>query len=169
MSRQDLFVNHMMNGKIGQYLEIGASHPILINNTYLLEQLGWFGVSIDIDPSNEAEWNKHRKNSLMITDALKLNFIDAKRIDYLSLDIEPPEQTFQCLLNMLSTGCRFSIITFEHDAYTGSSIRDISRSVLESEGYLLAVPDVKCSFGSYEDWWIDTTSDIDIDRLKTWA
>lgn len=169
MSRQDQFVLHMMGGKVGQYLEIGASHPILINNTYLLEQQGWRGTSIDIDPINEPMWKATRKNPLMITDALKLNFIDAERIDYLQLDIDPPEQTMQCLVNMLSTGCRFSIITFEHDAYTGSNVRQLSRQVLESQGYILAIPDINSQFGPYEDWWLDPTSDINLELLKTWA
>lgn len=167
MSRQDKFVLHMIR-RIGSYLEIGASHPVHINNTYLLEKSGWNGTSIDIDASNEKEWYKFRNNNLMITDALKLNYIDTERIDYLSLDIEPPEQTFQCLLNMLSTGCRFSIITFEHDAYTGSNVRQLSRSVMLDQGYMLAVPDVQCQFGSYEDWYIDLQSDIDLELLKTW-
>jgi hypothetical protein len=168
MSRQDLFVLHMMNGKVGHYLEIGASHPVDINNTYLLEQNGWWGLSVDIDSINQTQWKATRKNELMITDALKLNFIDAERIDYLQLDIDPPEQTMQCLLNMLATGCRFSIITFEHDAYTGSNVRQISRQVLEAAGYMLAVPDVQSPFGPYEDWWLDPSSDLDIERLKTW-
>jgi ATP-dependent Clp protease ATP-binding subunit ClpA len=42
-ARQDDFVIHMMNGKVGEYLEIGASHPIDISNTYALEQLGIMG------------------------------------------------------------------------------------------------------------------------------
>jgi hypothetical protein len=69
---------------------------------------------------------------------------------------------------MLATGCRFSIITFEHDAYTGSNVRQISRQVLEAVGYMLAVPDVQSPFGPYEDWWLDPSSDLDIERLKTW-
>ena len=169
MHRQDDFVLHMMAGKAGQYLEIGANHPIMGNNTYLLEQNGWYGISIDIDASHATEWKASRRNELMITDALKLNFIDASRIDYLQLDIEPAQQTMQCLINMLATGCRFSIITFEHDAYNGNDdIRLFSRQLLEDNGYILAVPDVLSDFGPYEDWWIDSTSEINMDLLNTW-
>jgi hypothetical protein len=167
LSRQDLFVMHMMKGKAGNYLEIGASHPQNDNNTLLLEQNGWKGISIDIDPQNEAIWKSMRQNELMITDALKMNYIDTDRIDYLQLDIDPPEQTFQCLINLLSTGCRFSIITFEHDAYTGSPVRDLSRQVLKDQGYYLAVPDVMSPFGPYEDWWID--SNMSKKLAKAWS
>jgi len=170
MSKQDLFVMHMHRDKIKQftYLEIGASHPMDINNTYLLELNGWQGNSVDIDGSNEQLWNQVRKNPLLIMDALKINHIDTDRIDYLSLDIEPPEQTMQCWINLASTRCRFSIVTFEHDAYNGSDIRQISRGVFESLGYMLAVPDVMSPFGPYEDWYIDTQSDINLELLKSW-
>jgi len=167
-ARQDLFVLHMMGGKAGKYLEIGASHPVSINNTYLLEQNGWQGISVDLDSSNVEEWKRTRKNTLLITDALTINEISTERIDYLQLDIDPPEQTMQCLINLMATGSRFSIITFEHDAYTGSPVREFSRELLQNNGYQLAVADVACEFGSFEDWWIDTTSDIDLKLLNTW-
>lgn len=170
MSKQDLFVMHMHTGMIKDftYLEIGASHPIDINNTYLLEKHGWQGHSFDIDPSNQELWQQVRKNPLHIMDALKINEIDTDRIDYLSLDIEPPEQTMQCFINLAATGCRFSIVTFEHDAYSGSDIRQVSRGIFESLGYMLAVPDVISPFGPYEDWYIDTQSDINLELLKSW-
>jgi hypothetical protein len=170
MSKQDLFVMHMLPDKDRQYVyfEIGASHPVHINNTYLLEQNGWKGHSVDIDPSNEYMWKQLRKNELHIMDALTINTLDTDRIDYLSIDIEPPTQTLQCFLNLAFTGCRFSIVTFEHDAYTGSDVREISRSVFESLGYILAVPDVQSPFGSYEDWYIDSQSDVNLELLKSW-
>lgn len=170
MSRQDLFVLHMHRDQVKQfnYLEIGASHPIDINNTYLLEKSGWHGISVDIDSSNEQIWKAKRKNELKIMDALKINHIDTDRIDYLSIDIEPPEQTLQCFINLASTGCRFSVVTFEHDAYTGSDVRQISRSLFESLGYILAVPNVNSYLGPYEDWYIDSTSDINLELLKSW-
>lgn len=169
LSRQDLFVMHMMGNKVGTYLEIGASHPIMINNTYLLELNGWTGTSIDISNECETIWNSTRKNKLIIADALNFNHIDTDRIDYLSMDIEPAHQTLQCMINLLSTGCRFSIITFEHDAYHDKLVRKLSRSILHNENYLLAVPDIQCEFGSYEDWYIDKTSDINLDLLNTWS
>jgi len=43
---QDMFVLSMLDGKKnGTYLEIGASDPIVDNNTYLLEtEFGWKGI-----------------------------------------------------------------------------------------------------------------------------
>lgn len=34
-------------GRTGRYLDIGANHPVRINNTYLLYRAGWRGVSVE--------------------------------------------------------------------------------------------------------------------------
>lgn len=165
--KQDEFVMHMMQGKTGTYLEIGASHPININNTYLLEQNGWQGISIDNDDINVAEWIKHRKNPLIIADAINFEYPEIERYDYLQLDIEPTAQTFQCLLNLMKLKTRYSIITFETDAYLDDSFVAQSRVLLKANGYTLAFPDVQCAFGPFEDWYIDENV-IDKNLLSTW-
>jgi hypothetical protein len=166
-AKQDQFIIHMMEGRIGNYLEIGASHPVYINNTYLLEQNGWTGLSIDNDQSNMGEWLKYRKNPLVIADALTFDYEEPDRIDYLQLDIEPTHQTFKCLQRMMLMDTRFSIITFETDAYLDDSFVEKSRNLIQSQGYTLAIPDVQCPFGAFEDWYIDEAV-IDLRLLKTW-
>jgi hypothetical protein len=165
-AKQDDFVLHMMGGKIGDYLEIGASHPININNTYLLEQHGWTGLSIDIDDCCKDIWAEKRKNPLIIADALTFNYPHKERIDYLQIDVEPSETNFKALLQVLKSKTRFSIITYETDAYLDDSFVQPSRQILQSHGYKLIYPDVLCEFGAFEDWYIDT-SVIDIDLFKT--
>ena len=164
--RQDDFVVHMMNGKIGEYLEIGASHPIDINNTFLLEQLGWTGLSIDISDSCANIWKEKRKNPLVIADALIYDYPKKERIDYLQLDVDPSEVTYNALLQVLKSGTRFSIITFETDAYADKRFVMPSRNILQKEGYTLIKPDVLCGFGPFEDWYIDE-SVIDVNLFKT--
>jgi hypothetical protein len=136
----------------GTYLEIGASHPVIISNTYLLEQAGWEGLSIDIDGQCKELWERLRYNPLLITDALTYHFAGA--VDYLQLDIDPPQQTLQCLKNVLQSNFSFKLLTFEHDHYTGEGCRDESRALLIAAGYTLEVSDVQCEFGSFEDWWV---------------
>lgn len=154
---QDKFVLDRIGTK-GTYLEIGASHPVYINNTYLLELNGWTGISIDIDDSNKVAWYECRNNPLIIADAITYKYNDVERIDYLQLDIEPTENTFACLQHILkTTRTRFSIITFETDAYLDSQFVKPSREILQSLGYELAVADVQCEFGAFEDWYIDKT------------
>jgi hypothetical protein len=167
-SRQDEFVLHMMNGKIGEYLEIGAAFPIEANNTYLLEKNGWSGLSIEIDPIYEELWKKERTNILVIADALIYDYEEKNHIDYLQLDIEPPSQTFKVLQKLFELNTTYSIITFETDAYIDSSFVKPSRDLFLSKGYMLAVPDVKCSNGGeFEDWYINPNY-IDVELLKTW-
>lgn len=162
---QDLFVINKLNQKRnGYYIEIGGHDPVLINNTYLLEQqYNWTGFSLEIQSSLVDRYNLIRKNKCILSDATKFDFKKflnennyPKQIDYLSLDIEPPEQTYICLCNMPLSEYRFSVITFEHDSYyAGNKYRDLSRELLTNLGYILTVPDVKCNNDPFEDWYVD--------------
>lgn len=152
---QDLFVlDHI---KKGFYIEIGASHPVNINNTYLLEQNGWEGISIDIEDISQQEWLKVRKNPLVIADALEFDFAPylTKRVDYLQVDIDPAKQSLKCLEKMLSYGQRFSVITFEHDYYDDPSVREPSRLLLFKNNYRPFKFDVEYEGQIFEDWWLD--------------
>lgn len=170
---QDMFVLTCLNGKIeGTYLEIGAYHSTSLSNTYLLESaFGWNGVSVDIEPSTSDSFNSDRKNTLIIADALTLDYkkiLDEsefpKRIDYLQLDIEPQNNTLECLKRIPFDDYRFSVITYETDFYDPSfsreqslENREKSREILKSKGYFLLVGNV-CNVSNndpFEDWYID--------------
>ena len=45
------------------YIEIGGSAPIKINNTYLLEQNGFSGISLEFNEACIPQWNI-RKNKV---------------------------------------------------------------------------------------------------------
>ena len=149
-----------MHPQPGSYLEIGASHPTLINNTYVLEQNGRKGVSFDIGPQRKPIWEQQRKNPLIITDALKFDwvaFCDLPFVtDYLQVDIDPPAQSFEVLQRIIETGAEFKLITFEHDAYTDNgAIRAASRDYLIKHGYTLHTADVSTQGMVFEDWWVN--------------
>jgi len=165
-AHQDRFVLHMMNGRTGEYLEIGASHPRIISNTWALEQCGWSGVSLEIDPCNAEVWKQTRKNSLLIVDATIFNYQTKARVDYLQLDIDPPENTFKALLSVMRTGTRFSVITYETDAYRDSRFVAPSRSLLQGLGYALVRKDVLSDYGPFEDWYVDPTV-VDVGRIDS--
>lgn len=168
---QDIFVLSMHNWKMnGTYLEFGAADPVLHSNTALLsDEFGWKGISVEIDGSLRARWQSRRPNdAFVVGNAIELAVTyPAERIDYLSVDIDPPEASLAVLKGALDTGTRFSVITFEHDAWRGDSrVREEGRSLLKANGYLLAVPDVKVHVfwpylgpepAPFEDWWIDAT------------
>jgi hypothetical protein len=159
---QDLFVQKLI-GNTGYFVEIGGYHPININNTYLLELLGWNGISLDIvDYRNE--W-KIRKTPLLVEDALSCDFSSIfsqyntpELIDYLSIDVEKEGERYRSLLNCWRSNKTYKIITIEHDSHVGYSEteRKPQRDFLSSEGYFLLFGDVKNQDGtSYEDWWIN--------------
>jgi hypothetical protein len=153
---QDKFVLDRI-GSNGTYLEIGAAYPIVYNNTYLLELNGWSGLSIDFEPMYLEQW-KVRKNPIVIADALTYDYPNVDRYDYLQLDIDPTEKTFALLQKLLKEyKTRYSIITFETDAYLDSRFVEPSRKLLNDYGYKLERADVICEgYGAFEDWYIDT-------------
>jgi len=164
-SFQDLFVLMVLNGKkSGKWLEIGCADPIYGNNTKLLEEFGWNGVSVDIDNRQKENW-LIRNTIPIINDATKINWeeLDLLKnndiIDYLQIDIDPANTSYNVLLSIPFWKNKFRVITFEHDFYTREfdDIRDKSRKYLKSFGYELIVSNISPNNNNpYEDWWVHT-------------
>lgn len=149
---QDLYViKYLKEKQQGIFIDIGCSTPKTISNTYLLEaKYAWTGLAIDIAEHSETSgetWLKTRPNSkLIIQDALSIEYDDLFKtysiptiIDYLTIDLEPPELTLKCLFRIPFHNYKFRVITFETDAYRpgGDRRRNISREYLNSLGYTL--------------------------------
>jgi hypothetical protein len=186
---QDVFVLAMLNGKReGRYLEIGAHVPVENNNTFLLaSQFGWSGVSVELDTAHFPLWLRDRPgDTLLLANALELDYrkllstwfgSSKERIDYLQLDIDPSINTLNVLKQLPMDEWRFSVITFEHDGYTGDHrARDESREIFLSNGYAPAALDVSVLFLPvsnapipFEDWWIDpaAVTPATIETLKS--
>lgn len=163
---QDMFILSMLNGKRnGTYVEIGGGTPFIGNNTALLEQnYDWKGISLEMKPEFVEEYKKSRKNLVLQSDALTVNYrklfeehFNTNTIDYLQLDIEPAKNTFEVLLAIPFEDYKFSVITYEHDYYVDitKSYRDKSRRYLKLMGYELIVNDLSPDgISNFEDWWI---------------
>lgn len=54
----------------GRYLDIGASHPIRISNTYLLYRHGWRGVAIEPLPTFRLQWKLFRPEDVFVNVAI---------------------------------------------------------------------------------------------------
>ena len=162
---QDLFVLTMLNGKQdGVYVEIGGSDPININNTYILEKtFGWKGLSFEIDEEIVDYYNSTRINKCICLDATTADYSKIfeennlpKHIDYLQVDIEPAWQTLKSLKQVDLDTYRFSVITFETDAYQGNSaVIKESRSIFADYGYQLVASNVRNLSNPFEDWYVD--------------
>lgn len=169
---QDMFVLSVLDGKRnGTFLEIGASTPVSISNTYLLEKyFSWSGVSIDLIP-NEREIfeGAGRTAKVVVGDAVNLDYniilsgFDSPRIDYLQIDIDPSIQSLNCLKNLPLNNFRFSCISYEHDHYDpantkeyNDNIRKESEEILESHGYIAVAKNIaNIGQDEFESWWID--------------
>ena len=177
---QDLFVLSLL-GKNGSFLDLGCYLPKKINNTYLLEENGWSGLSLDIeDYSNE--WSI-RKTRFLQADCLSIDYKDLidthysnsiNLIDYLSIDMECLGDRYKALERVMSTGCDFKIITIEHDSHLGENYRieEKNRQIqfLTNLGYYLLCDDVsnyKNPEMFYEDWWINPKY-IDVENFSNW-
>lgn len=147
---QDVFA--LTTSKNKTYIEIGAAGPIKINNTYLLEQNGFTGFSIEWKDTRVEQWKipPTRSNRIYCADAITFDYIDAikenglsNNIGYLSCDIEPPSNTFSALKRVIEQGIIFDCITFEHDKYQSDIDFDpIVTEYLTTRGYKIAVKDV---------------------------
>ena len=155
---QDLFVLTMRNGKRnGTFLEIGCGDPVDGSNTKLLEEWGWTGTSIDVDPSLGEKFAGQRTASFISADATRMDFdaLVQRDYDYLQIDIEPPLASLQTLLKIPFDKHRFAVITFEHDDYRSDGIKERSRAYLRSHDYVMVAGDIAINlYESCEDWWV---------------
>jgi hypothetical protein len=76
-AEQDKFVVTMLNKKTnGFFIELGSSHPVCYNNSFILETVyNWEGIMIEYDSIWAMEYKKSRLNSIHL-------FGDAQNINY---------------------------------------------------------------------------------------
>lgn len=150
----------------GSFVEVGSWHPRQDSNTHLLEKkYGWRGIAFEIDRGFAKLYNSRRKSHCFCTDATKVDFRSIfhasgmpKTIDYLQLDIEPAENTLSALRRIPFDEFRFSVITFEHDLYRDAEnlkVQEQAFELLNAEGYVRVVQNVKYRGMPFEDWYVD--------------
>ena len=169
---QDIFVNNILNEKTnGLFLDVGCCRPEHINNTFLFEKnYNWDGISIDIDDYSK-EWQEKRITKFICQDALTVDYQTIisdlltrnkkDRIDYLTIDLEPPAVTLDVLYKIPFDKFRFSVITFEHDSYRDPNVIRKSIEIFNSYDYKLVASNVN----RQEDWWIDFTLDYEWGKI----
>lgn len=183
-SYQDWFA-YSVCGNNGTYIEIGAYKPVGKNNTFNLEtQEQWRGFSIEFDERLKPLWEVcvERKNPICWGDAMQFNYkaqLESMnlptRINYLSCDIEPPNNTFTALKKVIEEGIEFDCITYEHDLANPASagMEDyniISTEYLISKGYKVAVYGVYARDPSYhyETWFVKDDIDFPTISFDQW-
>jgi hypothetical protein len=162
---QDIIVDRMMQQKVnGTFLDVGASYFDDMNNTYFFEKERlWRGVAVEIDERYNEGW-KNRPHTFYINeDALKVDYAKVLAdnnmpdvIDYLSVDLEPPEVTYQAFCKIMETKYIFNVITFEVDYHRDTSTRDPARKMVEDKGYYL-VAEIKQGEYHIDDVYVHET------------
>jgi hypothetical protein len=161
---QDKFVMSLINDNTKHFfLDVGCHLPRHLNNTLLLEENGWKGLSIDILDFHQ-EWESQRNTKFVRADALTLDYNSLLNaiglpmlIDYLNVDIEGEGLRFQALKQVFTSGREFKIITIEHDRYRGYTESEVKpqRDFLIDRGYECICEDVCASGNPFEDWWVN--------------
>ena len=172
-AQQDIFVLSVAGKRHGFFLEIGGFHSEKLSNTFLLEKgFGWRGVTVEFVPENAAEISANRSATVICQDATTIRWAE-KRLelgipkdpDYLQVDCEPALSSLIALWQVVASGIRPKVITFEHDAYAqatllglipqGRAVRLCSRLLLKGLGYTLVAANVATESGKpFEDWWV---------------
>ena len=176
---QDMFVLCMTDGKPkGTFVEIGAGHPVISNNTALLEsRFEWTGIGFEIKETEADLYNEHRKAPVALGDATTADFdqlfkeVDLGPVfDYLQVDCEPAQVTLDAMKKVNLDKYQFATITFEHDKYNdGPDVQNESRKYLEDRGYVLIADDISVDDSHpFEDWWAhpDLVPSHTIDSMK---
>lgn len=134
----------------------------------------------DLVPHDQRSWKTVRpRTQFFQSDAMTFDYSTlGSRCDYLQIDIDPPANNL-ALLDKILPHTRFSVITFEHDAWDHSSqsahARIQSRKILRDHGYEMVISDATVPPGhgigighepiNFEDWWVDPNS-IDAGIIK---
>jgi hypothetical protein len=163
-AKQDVFVQSLSKKNNGLFFDIGSHHPIRINNTYALEQIGWKGYLFDIDNSWEFLTTQTRRSKFICTDVRSYNwdlFLEQEGIvgstfDYLSFDVD--EASLVTLKRFPFEKIKFNICTVEHDRYRfGLDVATEMRRIMTDNGYKLLCKDI-CNDGyPYEDWYVHSS------------
>jgi hypothetical protein len=168
---QESFVLLMTKLKnFGTYLEIGAYHPTINSNTYILEsEFNWHGISIELDAGRVKYFNSKRINKCLQANALRINYKKVlkkanfpNKFEYLQFDIDPAINTFVTLLKFPLLKHKAFLITFEHDKYANNFnwiFQLLANLYLNILGYKRIVKNVSPHMDGYsdkpfEDWFI---------------
>lgn len=169
--------NYLKQKQNGFFVDIGGSFHEQWNNSFFFEKVrNYRGFAIDLNPEYTQGWIENRpQTKFIIGDATTQDYqkilddLDAPTtIDFLSIDIDPRQQSLAALYKIFSTSYNFSTIAFEVDAGQGSDgwvdVRDESRKFLKARNFILAGEIFK---GSYhvDDIWVHK-SIYDIQTLK---
>ena len=140
-TKADKWVSEHLPESTGTFLDVGAGDWKKISNTLYFEELGWWGIAIDKDPKFAMGWTINRPRSkFFVLDATVIDYElflkdMPQTIDFLTIDLEPPQLAWPVLQKVITSGHAFRAVTFEHDSYRGTGTKEPSREFMKKHGY----------------------------------
>ena len=179
---QDLFALELF-GNGGSYIDIGSGCPKENSNTYLLEvDHQWKGFGVEIVKSVKNLWDKcpERKNAIYWDDATTLDYKKivvennlSTNINFLSCDIDPPQQTFLALKKVIMDGVRPKYIAFETDFYRENiNYSSLAYTFLKTYDYSIAVSNVYSNLKKnkvFETWFVKNSLKFKTIEYNSWV
>jgi hypothetical protein len=151
--QQDVIVDGLLKNKEnGFFLDVGAGwYDNLSNSCFFERNRAWKGIAIELAENDiygkpyAIGWEMFRKNTIFLKeDATIINYNEIlekynapKIIDYLSLDLEPPEISLIALQNIMKSDYIFKVITYEVDFARQKATINPSRKLLAENNYIL--------------------------------
>ena len=150
---QDIIVDNLLKNKQnGFFLDVGAGwYDNLSNSCFFERHRNWKGIAIELAENDihgkpyATGWEMFRKNTIFLKeDATAIIYNEMlekynapKIIDYLSLDLEPPEISLIALQNIIKSDYIFKVITYEVDFARQKATINPSRKLLAENNYIL--------------------------------
>lgn len=146
------------NKRDGYFVDIGCAAPFRLSNTATMEeQLGWKGLGFDLKIQNPdhnegdnfegggRSWTERPNTKTFEGDVLSLDlekiFADEgvpEVVDFLNVDLEPWQPTFEAFKNLPHDKYKFRVIAFEHDGYrSGTEWVRMTNEYIVGLGYKL--------------------------------
>ena len=183
-TKQDIFVDKLLNKNNGSFLDIGAGTgglPVyttgFYSNTYFFEKhRNWNGIAIDYDKNWFDSVKDQRACKCICADLMSKNINDLleqnncpHNIDYISLDVDDAQ--WQVFNQLDWTKYKFKVLTLEHNLFQSFDnspqnhtkehkdkiLKEYNyyRQILNSLGYKILWGNVCLDgYGPVEDWWV---------------
>jgi len=141
---EDVFVLNHLKKAIGTYIDVGASHPFKISNTYLLYLKGWRGVTLEPIPRLSRLHRKWRPDDIHLSSAAgdkpgTLTFLELIPSVLSTFDVSEGERMVRENRAQLRGRHQIQIVTLADVWQKHLGAKPIDLLSIDTEGFEMAV------------------------------
>jgi hypothetical protein len=137
----------------GRYIDVGANHPIVQNNTRYFYERGWSGLAIDGNRGFEKDWREHRPRDIFVPALVSSEIKDVEFLIY-------PDHTMSTIdaEQAARYSSRHEGRQIQREVRKTTTLHDLKQRYLDQgEVHLLSVDvegeDLNCLVGARLDLW----------------